>query len=65
MKIEKPDARGISVIECDVDERDGIDADIARTVTTNWSLHHLERRQPTLEIIFLRYVRETPGDLPS
>ena len=65
VKIEKPDARGISVIECDVDERDGIDADIARTVTTNWSLHHLERRQPTLENIFLRYVRETPDGSDS
>ena len=65
VKIEKPDSSGMSVIECDVDDRDGVDADIARTVTTNWSLHHLERRQPTLENIFLRYVRETPGDLDS
>ena len=47
-------------IECQVDARDGVEAAIARTVATRWSLHRLERQQPTLENIFLRYISETP-----
>ena len=44
-------------VECQVDAREGIEAEIARTVATRWALHRLERQQPTLENIFLRYVK--------
>ena len=43
-------------IECQVENRDGIESAIARVVAARWSLHRLERQQPTLENIFLRYV---------
>ena len=46
-------------IECQVDSRDDVEAAIARAVASRWSLHGLERRQPTLENVFLRYVGET------
>jgi ABC-2 type transport system ATP-binding protein len=46
-------------IECHVDAREGVEAAVARAVASRWSLHRLERRQPTLENIFLRYVGET------
>ena len=42
--------------ECHADEREGIESAIARRVAARWDLHRLERRQPTLENIFLRYV---------
>ncbi len=45
-------------IECQVDSRPDIAAAIARAVATRWSLHRLERQQPTLENVFLRYVGE-------
>jgi len=44
-------------IECQVEARDGIEAHIARAVASRWELHRLERQQPTLENVFLRYVR--------
>ena len=51
-------------IECQVDSRPDIAADIARAVATRWSLHRLERQQPTLENVFLRYVGEQrPGEV--
>jgi ABC-2 type transport system ATP-binding protein len=43
-------------VECQTDAREGVEAAIARAVATRWSLHRLERQQPTLENIFLRYV---------
>jgi ABC-2 type transport system ATP-binding protein len=46
-------------IECQVDAREGVEAAIARAVAMRWSLHRLERQQPTLENVFLRYVAET------
>ncbi len=48
-------------VECQVDARDGVEAAIARTVAARWDLHRLERRQPTLENVFLRYVSKPPG----
>ncbi|MEO8005173.1 MAG: ABC transporter ATP-binding protein [Betaproteobacteria bacterium] len=45
-------------IECQVDSRPEIAAAIARVVAARWSLHRLERQQPTLENVFLRYVGE-------
>jgi hypothetical protein len=35
-----------------------VEAAIARAVTVRWDLHRLERQQPTLENILLRYVQE-------
>ena len=52
------DAELLSV-ECQVDVQDGVEAAIARVVAPRWSLHRLERQQPTLENIFLRYVSST------
>jgi ABC-2 type transport system ATP-binding protein len=46
-------------VECQVDNREGVEAAIARTVASRWSLHRLERQEPTLENIFLRYVGQT------
>ncbi len=43
-------------IDCHVDARAGIEASIAKAVAGRWSLHRLERQQPTLENVFLRYV---------
>ena len=47
-------------VECQTDIRDGVEAAIARAVAGRWDLHRLERQQPTLENIFLRYVGEAP-----
>jgi ABC-2 type transport system ATP-binding protein len=49
------DARVLNV-ECQTDAREGVEAAIARTVAGRWDLHRLERQQPTLENVFLRYV---------
>jgi ABC-2 type transport system ATP-binding protein len=43
-------------VECQVQDRDGVEARIARAVAARWELHRLERQQPTLENVFLRYV---------
>lgn len=47
---------GLLSVECQVNERVGIEASIARAVAAKWDLLKLERQQPTLENIFLRYV---------
>ena len=49
----------VQSVECQVDAQDGIEARIARAVASRWELHRLERQQPTLENIFLRYVGDT------
>ena len=41
---------------CQVGARDGVEAAIARAVAARWDLLRLERQQPTLENVFLRYV---------
>jgi hypothetical protein len=43
-------------VECQTDTREGVESAIARAVSARWDLHRLERQQPTLENIFLRYV---------
>ena len=48
--------------ECQVESRNGVEAAIARAVTARWDLHRLERQQPTLENIFLRYIAQPPAD---
>jgi ABC-2 type transport system ATP-binding protein len=55
-----PERPSVQRVTCQVDARDGIDARIARAVATRWDLHRLERQQPTLENIFLRYVGQGP-----
>jgi ABC-2 type transport system ATP-binding protein len=49
-------------VQCQVDAREGIEARIARAVASRWNLHRLERQQPTLENIFLRYVSQGAGE---
>jgi ABC-2 type transport system ATP-binding protein len=55
-----PGRDGRLTVECQVDADDGVEAAIARAVASRWDLHRLERQQPTLENIFLRYVEEAP-----
>ena len=45
-------------VECQTDAREGVESAIARAVAARWNLHRLERQQPTLENIFLRYVSQ-------
>lgn len=45
--------------ECQVEAQSGVEARIARAVAVRWPLHRLERQQPTLENVFLRYVNQT------
>ena len=52
-----PSAVGVATVNCQVEQRDGIEAAIARAVANRWDLYRLERQQPTLENIFLRYVQ--------
>jgi len=51
--------------ECQVDAREGVEARIARAVAARWELHRLERQQPTLENIFLRYVGARQVEAPQ
>jgi ABC-2 type transport system ATP-binding protein len=53
---------GMLNVECQTDARDGVEAAIARAVAGRWDLHRLERQQPTLENIFLRYVSQSPPE---
>jgi ABC-2 type transport system ATP-binding protein len=48
-------------VECQTDAREGVEAALARAIASRWQLHRLERQQPTLENIFLHYVRQTPA----
>jgi ABC-2 type transport system ATP-binding protein len=52
---------GLLTVECDVEAREDVEAAIARAVAGRFQLHRLERREPTLENVFLRYVRESPA----
>jgi ABC-type uncharacterized transport system ATPase subunit len=54
-----PGIEGMLNVECQTDSREGVEAAIARAVAGRWNLHRLERQQPTLENIFLRYVGQT------
>ncbi len=49
---------GLVRAECQVESEAGVEARIARRVATRWSLYRLERQQPTLENVFLRYVSQ-------
>jgi ABC-2 type transport system ATP-binding protein len=56
-----PGDHGRLSVACLVDARDGVEAAIARVVAGRWALHRLERQQPTLENVFLQYVKRGPG----
>jgi ABC-2 type transport system ATP-binding protein len=49
-------------VECTVTAAAGIEAVIARALATRWELHRLQRRQPTLENVFLHYVNDDVND---
>jgi ABC-2 type transport system ATP-binding protein len=49
-------------VDCQVENREGVEAAIAKAVALRWSLHRLERQQPTLENIFLRYIGDSAGN---
>jgi ABC-2 type transport system ATP-binding protein len=51
-----PGRDSLQRVDCQVDAAEGIEARIARAVAARWPLHRLERQQPTLENIFLRYI---------
>jgi ABC-2 type transport system ATP-binding protein len=57
-----PGSDTVQTVECQVDIAEGIEARIARAVAGRWDLHRLQRQQPTLENIFLRYVGDTPEE---
>jgi ABC-2 type transport system ATP-binding protein len=57
---EVPGDHGALVVDCRVDDRHDVEAAIARAVAARWDLHRLERQQPTLENVFLRYVAQPP-----
>ena len=48
-------------VECDVEQKDGVEAAIARAVAAKWELYKLERQDPTLENIFLYYIGSQTG----
>lgn len=51
----------IYAIDCQVTAEDGVEARIARAVTQCGDLYRLERRQPTLEEVFLNYIGHEGG----
>ena len=53
-----PDGDPMLTVEVQVTSSNGIEAAIARSVARRWDLHRLERHQPTLESVFLRYVQD-------
>ena len=55
-----PSAERVVTVNCQVESREGIEAAIARAVANRWDLYRLERQQPTLENIFLRYIQSAP-----
>jgi hypothetical protein len=49
-------------VACQVDAQAGVEAALARTIASRWQLHRLERQEPSLESIFLHYVRPPVGE---
>jgi len=48
-------------VQCRIEPKEGLEAALARAVAARWDLHRLERQQPTLENVFLRYVSRAAG----
>jgi hypothetical protein len=59
---EVPGDAHVLNVECQTDTREGVEAAIARAVASRWDLHRLERQQPTLENVFLRYVSQAAAE---
>jgi ABC-2 type transport system ATP-binding protein len=60
-----PGVEAMLNVECQTDAREGVEPAIARAVAGRWDLHRLERQEPTLENIFLRYVgQNSPPETP-
>jgi ABC-2 type transport system ATP-binding protein len=60
-----PARPGLHSIDCQVDADDGIEAKIARSIMGCGELFKLERRQPSLENVFLRYIGHTSPSTAS
>ena len=60
-----PGVQGLIDVDCQTDARAGVEAAIARAVASRWNLHRLERQQPTLENVFLRYVSQAANEARS
>ena len=60
-----PGVQGLIDVDCQTDAREGVEAAIARAVASRWNLHRLERQQPTLENVFLRYVSQAANEARS
>ena len=58
-----PVRSGIHSIDCLVQNVEGIEARIARAVTSAGELFRLEQRQPTLENVFLSYISHEGGTI--
>jgi len=58
-----PVRQGVVSIECLVQDMEGIESRIARAVMAAGELYRLERRQPTLENVFLGYVGHAGGSV--
>lgn len=56
---------GLLGIECQVSADEQIESRIARAVIANGELHKLERRQPTLENVFLRYIGHAGAEVSA
>ena len=58
VSVKQPaDNSGLLSIDCQTDSRDDIECEIARVVVARGQLHRLQREQPTLENVFLRYIQ--------
>ena len=60
-----PVRSGVHSIDCMVQNIEGIEARIARAVTGSGELFRLERRQPTLENVFLSYISHEGGTIDT
>ena len=60
-----PGIQDMLSVECQTEAREGVESAIARAVVSRWDLHRLERQQPTLENIFLRYVGQNSAEKAS
>ena len=56
-----PVRAGVFSIECRVQNESGVEGRIARAATSVAELYRLERRQPTLENVFLSYIGHEGG----
>ena len=56
---------GLYSIDCQVDAQEQVESRIARAVITCGELFRLERQQPTLENVFLRYIGHTNNEHSS